>query len=136
MTVTPLHSKSHYGNASDCIVGAFLRALDLKKEAWADHSLDCVFPTAAFQGMMDSVASEAISTDAHAALAIAAAIYRIQEMIDRLRENESRLDVYDLVSLDLVRLTLHHLWDVTNRPDELLPIATHFDLSMPRSASL
>lgn len=136
MTVTPIHPKSHYGNASDCIVGAFLQALDLKNSAKADHSIDCVFPGAAFEGMMDSVADEAISTDAHAALAIAAAMCRIQEMIDRHSKNDGGLDVYDLVSLDRVRLTLHHLWDVTKKPDELMPIAMHFDLSMPRKAPL
>jgi hypothetical protein len=128
MTVTPLHPKSHYGNASDCIVGAFLQALDMKNAVKADKSLDCILPGAAYEGMLDTVADEAISTDAHAALAVAVAIHRVEELIER----DSGFDVYDLIALERVRLTLRHLWDYSDRSEELSPIAYHFDLSMPR----
>lgn len=132
MTVTPLHPQSHYGNASDCIVGAFLQALDLKNAAKTDKSLDCIFPGAAYEGMLDTVADEAISTSAHAALAIAVAMSRVAELIERGSERDSGFDVYDLIALERVRLTLHHLWDFSEKPDELMPIAIQFDLSMPR----
>jgi hypothetical protein len=135
MTVTPLHPQSLYGNASDCIVGAFLQALDLKNAAKADHSLDCVFPGAAYEGMLDTVADEAISTDAHAALAIAVAIHRVEELIERGSERDSGFDIYDQMVLERLRLTLRHLWDFGARPDELMPIAIHFDLSMPRETN-
>ena len=130
MTATPIRPQSHYGNASDSIVGAFLQALDLKNAAKADHSLDCVFPGAAYEGMMDTVADEGISTEAHAGLAIAAAIYRIEQMLNRLGEREGT-DIYDMMDLERVRLTLRHLWDFSERPEELAPIADHFNLKMP-----
>lgn len=132
MTVTPLHPQTHYGNASDCIVGAFLQALDMKNAAKADHSLDCVLPGAAYEGMLDTVADEAISTNAHAALAIAVAMSRVAELIERGSERDSGFDIYDMMALERVRLTLHHLWDFADRPEELTPVAYHFDLSMPR----
>ena len=136
MTVTPLHPQSHYGNATDCIVGAFLQALDMKNAAKADKSLDCILPGAAYVGMLDAVADEAIRTDAHAALAVAVATHRLEELIERGSERDSGFDIYDLIALERVRLTLRHLWDYSDKPEELTPIAYHFDLSMPRKASL
>ncbi|MBN8484132.1 MAG: hypothetical protein J0L50_05080 [Sphingomonadales bacterium] len=136
MTISPLRPQSHYGNASDCIVGAFLQALDLKKAAQEDHSLDCVFPGAAFEGMLDTVADEGISTPAHAALAIAVAIYRVEELLERGAERDSGFDLADQIALERVRLTLHHLWDFGEKPEELTPIANHFDLRMPRQSIL
>lgn len=132
MTSTLIHPHSEQNNATGPIVAAFLHALSaMKSTKNSDKTEEVVYSYAAFEGMFDAVADEAITTDAHAALAIAVALWRIQDIIDRHRSDSHTLDVYDLVALDRVRLTLCKLWDVAKKPDELLPIATHFDLSMP-----
>ncbi len=130
MTVTPLRPHSNYANIDDCVVAAFVQALDMKKAAKADHSLDCMLPGAAYEGMMETVALEGISTDAHAALAIATAINRVEELIRSGNERDEGLDVYDLMSLEHIRLILSHLWDHVAKPNELAPIAEHFGLRM------
>ena len=130
MTVSPIRPQSYYGNASDCIVGAFLQALDMKKAAKADHSLDCVFPGAAYEGMLDTVADEGISTPAHAALAIAVALHRVDELMQWVHTPDIETKIYDLMTLERIRLTLSHLWDFVEKPEELTAVAEHFDLHM------
>lgn len=135
MTVSQIRPHSNYANIDDCIVAAFMQALDLKKAVKADHSLDCVFPGAAYEGMMEAVADEGINTDEGAALAVATAISRIEELMERGRERDVAFDVWDLMQLEKIRLILRNLWSHIPRPAVIAPIAEHFELAMPRSTN-
>jgi len=132
MTATPLRPQTHYGNASDCMVGAFLQALDLRNAALADIDNSGMFAFSAYEGVLDAVAEETITSSGHAALAIAAAIWRVEEMATNSRARNEQFDVYDMMILERLRTTLRHLWDFCERAEELTPVARHFGLSMPR----